>query len=149
MKKKYCTINGTTKIYEVNNVNNNNVTLKDKNKIIRTNIQNIQYVEKPQHRNIHQDSYSITIQDEQVENEIMLRHMTKLEAIEELDRFIDKALAHKLPRIRIIHGRHGGIIRDAVREFLEHHPYVISYEYADYSEGGIGVTVAILGKRRN
>ena len=77
----------------------------------------------------------------------MLRHMTKLEALEELERFIDKALAHKLPRIRIIHGRHGGVIREAVREFLDTHPNVISYEYADYSDGGIGVTVSILGKR--
>jgi len=144
---KYCKINGTNNIYEVVEIKNKQAILRDKNKLLHTDVANIQYVEKPQKISNSSQSYTIAIQDTQVENEIMLRHMTKLEALEDLDRFIDKALSHKLPRIRIIHGRHGGIIREAVREFLQSHPNVISYEYADYSEGGIGVTVAILGKR--
>ena len=149
MEQKYCKLKGTNNIFEVVEINKDLVTLKDKNKILHTNIQSIEYVDKPQYRSTHVKSYNIIIQDESISNEIMLRHMTKLEALEELDRFIDKALSHKLPRIRIIHGRHGGVIRDAVRDFLNTHPNVISYEYADYSEGGIGVTVAILGKRNN
>lgn len=147
MDKKYCKITGANNIYEIEEVKDNTVILRDKNKLIHTDIKNIQYVEKPQNRNKNLQSFNITIQDTEVENEIMLRHMTKLEALEDLDRFIDRALAHKLPRIRIIHGRHGGVIRNAVREFLDNHPNVVSYEYADYSEGGIGVTVATLGKR--
>lgn len=147
MDKKYCKITGANNIYEIEEVKDNTVILRDKNKLIHTDIKNIQYVENPQNRNKNLQSFNITIQDTEVENEIMLRHMTKLEALEDLDRFIDRALAHKLPRIRIIHGRHGGVIRNAVREFLDNHPNVVSYEYADYSEGGIGVTVATLGKR--
>lgn len=145
MEKKYCKISGTNNIYEIEKIQNNIAILKDKNKRIRTDIKNIQYVEKTESRN--SQSYSIIMQEEHIDNEIMLRHMTKLEAIEDLDRFIDKALAHRIPRVKIIHGRHGGIIREAVREFLSKHPNVISYEYASFSEGGIGVTIAILGKR--
>jgi len=147
MDKKYCKITGANNIYEIEEFKDNSVILRDKNKLIHTDINNIQFVEKPQNRNKDLQSFNITIQDTEVENEIMLRHLTKLEALEDLDRFIDRALAHKQPRIRIIHGRHGGVIRNAVREFLDNHPNVVSYEYADYTQGGIGVTVATLGKR--
>ena len=61
---------------------------------------------------------------ENISNEIMLRHKFKDEAIAELDKYIDQALVEKLGRIRIIHGRHGGILRNAVHEYLKNHPYV-------------------------
>lgn len=148
MDNKYCKITGTNNIYEITDIQNNIVTLRDKNRVIRTDIQNIEYVEKPSHRSAITQSINISIDNTEIKNEIMLRHLTKLEALEELDRFIDKALSHKLPRIRIIHGRHGGIIRNSVHEFLDNHPFVLSYEYANYSDGGIGVTIATLGKRK-
>ena len=77
----------------------------------------------------------------------MLRHKLKDEAISELDKYIDQAIVAKLGRVRIIHGRHGGVLRDAVHEYLKAHPHVKSFEIAGYGEGGIGVTVAALGKK--
>lgn len=146
MEKKYCKITGTNVIYEVVQVSGDNVKLKNKNITVNTKLSNIQFVESTNLNLPHNTSrsYNIEINNEEIHNEIMLRHMTKLEAIEELDRFIDKALAHRIPRVKIIHGRHGGVIRDAVHEFLDNHPNVLSYEYADFSEGGIGVTIALL-----
>ena len=44
--------------------------------------------------------------------------------------------------IRIIHGYGSGILRKAVREYLDKSPYNIEYEDAPYHEGGMGVTVA-------
>ena len=61
--------------------------------------------------------------------------------------YIDRAIVAKLGRVKIIHGKHGGVLRNAVHEYLSTHPFVKEYHIADYSEGGLGVTVAILGKK--
>ena len=78
------------------------------------------------------------------ENEIMIRHQTVIEAIENVDRFISSAIINKEKRIKIIHGRHGGILRDAVHEYLKNSPYVDTYKLADEYEGSIGVTIVYL-----
>ena len=77
-------------------------------------------------------------------NEIMIRHQTVLEALENVDRFISEAITNKEKRLRIIHGRHGGILKNAVHEYLEKSPYVESYKLADEFEGSIGVTIVYL-----
>ena len=148
MKNRYCKLNGKDKIYLIEQVSGNKVILSDSNIRIKTNITNITLLEEdfiPQKRSVKS---TLTLVSENIPNEIMLRHKLKEEAIAELDKYIDQALVAKLGRVRIIHGRHGGVLREAVHEYLSRHPYVKSYEIADYSEGGIGVTVAILGKKK-
>ena len=44
----------------------------------------------------------------------------------------------------LIHGKGTGTMRRAVRELLDRHPLVKSYETAERAEGGEGVTVAYL-----
>jgi len=77
-------------------------------------------------------------------NEIMLRHKTKEEAIYELDKFIDSAIINKVSIVRIIHGKHGGILREAVHEYLKNHKRVESFNLGGYFEGQFGVTIANL-----
>ncbi len=87
---------------------------------------------------------NICLNNSSEENEIMLRHQTVEVAIENLDRFIYSSICTKQKRIKIIHGRHGGILRKAVSEYLKSSPYVESYHIADCYEGGYGVTIANL-----
>lgn len=77
-----------------------------------------------------------------VKNEINLIGMTKEEAIKKLSDYLDKAVLAGYSRIRIIHGYGSGVLRKAVREYLDIAPYNISYKDADYQEGGMGVTIA-------
>ena len=147
MENRYCKIHGSNKIYFIEKCHKNTVILSSGNITIKTDITNISLLPKdfaPQKRNI---KTHITISSDNVPNEIMLRHMLKEEAITELDKYIDQALVAKLGRVKIIHGRHGGVLRAAVHEFLKKHPYVKQYGIAGYAEGGIGVTIAILGKK--
>lgn len=147
MKGRYCKIHGSERIYFIEDSNNNFVYLNDGNIKIKTNISNIDLMPEgfvAQKRNIRS---TIQISSDNVSNEIMLRHKFKEDALAELDKYIDQAVVAKLGRIRIIHGRHGGILRDAVHDYLKDHPYVKEYYIAGYGEGGIGVTIAILGKK--
>ncbi len=147
MENRYCSLQGSNKIYLIEREIGNEVVLISENVKVRTLKDNITLLEEnfmPQKRS---STSSINIVSENIPNEIMLRHKLKDDAIAELDKYIDQALVAKLGRVRIIHGRHGGVLRDAVHEYLKNHPYVKEFEIAGYGEGGIGVTVAILGKK--
>ncbi len=94
------------------------------------------------------NSYSVSLNDYSKENldEIMIRHQLKEEAISNLDKFIDKAVCAKKDKVKIIHGKHGGILREAVCEYLKTNPNVSSFKLGDYYEGSYGVTIAYLKK---
>lgn len=147
MKGRYCKIQGNDKIFLVEDCRGNIAFLNDGNIKVKTNISNISLLPKDfilPKRNIRS---TVTLSTNDVPNEIMLRHKFKDDAIGELDKYIDQAAVAKLGRVRIIHGRHGGVLRKAVHEYLSMHPYVKEFYLADYNEGGIGVTIAILGRK--
>lgn len=66
------------------------------------------------------------------------------EALEESDRFLDRALLDGRGAVRLIHGHGTGRLRDAIREHLRAHPAVRSWRPGGEREGGDGATVAIL-----
>ncbi len=74
--------------------------------------------------------------------EVSLRGMIVEEALEALERYLEKAYLAGLPFVRIVHGKGTGKLRAAVREALRGHSYVKSFEEGGEKEGGEGVTIA-------
>lgn len=66
------------------------------------------------------------------------------DALEESDKFLDRALLEGKQAVRIIHGFGTGALRKALREHLRKHPAVKSWRKGEDNEGGDGATVAIL-----
>lgn len=66
------------------------------------------------------------------------------EAIDESDKFLDRALLEGKQAVRIIHGFGTGALRKAVRDHLRKHPAVKSWRPGNENEGGDGATVAVL-----
>ncbi len=66
------------------------------------------------------------------------------DALEESDKFLDRALLEGKQAVRIIHGFGTGALRKAVREYLRKHPAVKSWRPGNENEGGDGATVAVL-----
>lgn len=143
MKNEYCTLKNSKLIWKIDNICNNKAYLSMNNKKMTTNIANICIINDyiPDTKNT---TINIQLNEHNISNEIMLRHKTKLDALEELDKFIDNAICNTIPRIKIIHGKHGGIIRNAVHDYLDNSPFISSYNFGDYHEGGFGVTVAYI-----
>jgi len=79
-----------------------------------------------------------------VPDEIHLLGMTVEEALLALDKYLDDVFLSGRPTVRIIHGKGTGALREAVRRYLRHHPYVASFGNAQAIEGGIGATVVEL-----
>ena len=66
------------------------------------------------------------------------------DAIEESDKFLDRALLEGKQAVRIIHGFGTGTLRKAIREHLRKHPAVRSWRAGADNEGGDGATVVVL-----
>ncbi len=80
-------------------------------------------------------------------DEVHLRHLTVDEALVKLDDFIHRAYISGLMRIKVIHGKGAGIIRQAAQRELARHPLVKSYRLGQRGEGGAGVTIAELSSK--
>jgi DNA mismatch repair protein MutS2 len=66
------------------------------------------------------------------------------DATREVEKFVDRAFLAGLPRIRIVHGSGMGILRKAIRQYLQKHPHVATVSEPPQNEGGGGATVAEL-----
>ncbi|HEV8435019.1 MAG TPA: Smr/MutS family protein [Thermoanaerobaculia bacterium] len=66
------------------------------------------------------------------------------DALEESDKFLDRALLEGKHSVRIIHGFGTGRLRQAIREHLRKHPAVKSWRPGEENEGGDGATIAVL-----
>ena len=66
------------------------------------------------------------------------------EALEESDKFLDRALLEGKAAVRIIHGFGTGKLRQSIRDYLRKHPAVKSWRPGADNEGGDGATVAVL-----
>lgn len=82
--------------------------------------------------------------DTDISPEIHLRGMTAEEAIEALDRFIDRAVIANLRQIYVIHGKGTGALRKQLTQYLRRHREVESLRLGNWNEGGAGVTIVKL-----
>jgi DNA mismatch repair protein MutS2 len=62
------------------------------------------------------------------------------EATAEVEKFVDRAFLAGLSHIRVVHGSGMGILRRALREYLKHHPAVVSVTEPPHNQGGGGAT---------
>ncbi len=71
-------------------------------------------------------------------NTVDLRGMRVAEA----ESVLDAAIAQAHGPLWLIHGHGTGKLRRGVQEYLKHHPQIKSFEAAEQSDGGTGVTIA-------
>ncbi|MCX7600157.1 MAG: Smr/MutS family protein, partial [Armatimonadetes bacterium] len=79
-----------------------------------------------------------------VPTEIHLLGMRADEAIHVLEKFLDDAFLAGHPRLRIVHGKGTGALRQAIHAWLREQPMVRGFALASPSEGGSGVTIVEL-----
>jgi len=92
----------------------------------------------------HGVSVSLQREGDTVPSEINVIGRNVDEATAEVEKFVDRAFLAGLPRIRVVHGSGMGILRKALRQFLQKHPHVVSVAEPPQNEGGGGATVVEL-----
>jgi DNA mismatch repair protein MutS2 len=89
-------------------------------------------------------SVSLEQENASVPSEINVIGRTVDDATREVEKFVDRAFLAGLPRVRVVHGSGMGILRKALRQYLQKHPHVESVAEPPQNEGGGGATVAEL-----
>ena len=87
---------------------------------------------------------SLATEDDSVPTEINVIGQNVDEATSAVEKFVDRAFLAGATRLRIVHGSGMGILRKAIRQFLQSHPHVASVSEPPQNEGGGGATVVEL-----
>ena len=87
---------------------------------------------------------TLTREDDNVATEINVIGQTVDEATRAVEKFVDRAFLAGAVRVRVVHGSGMGILRKALRQFLQSHPHVASVSEPPQNEGGGGATVVEL-----
>ena len=89
-------------------------------------------------------SVSLESESQSTPSEINVIGRTVDDATREVEKFVDRAFLAGLPRVRVVHGSGMGILRKALRQYLQKHPHVESVIEPPQNEGGGGATVVEL-----
>ena len=81
---------------------------------------------------------------EQPKSELNVIGKTSLEAVSDVENFIDQAVKFNLEEVKIIHGVGEGILLKAVRNYLKSDKNVKEFRRGRYGEGENGVTIVTL-----
>src|SRR5581483_7701275 len=85
--------------------------------------------------------FAISVETESVPGEINVIGQTVDRATSAVEKFVDRAFLAGMPRVRIVHGSGMGILRKALRQYLQKHPHVATIIDPPQNEGGAGATV--------
>jgi DNA mismatch repair protein MutS2 len=89
-------------------------------------------------------SVSLESESQNAPSEINVIGYNVDDATREVEKFVDRAFLAGLPRVRVVHGSGMGILRKALRQYLQKHPHVESVTEPPQNEGGGGATVVEL-----
>ncbi|MBQ9796419.1 MAG: endonuclease MutS2 [Clostridia bacterium] len=114
----------------------------------RTKLSNLQLIEeKPQFISGKQkkpasDFHAKVNRD--FRDEIDLRGLLGDEGWQEVDKYLDEAIMANFGRVRLIHGKGTGALKNAIWQHLKHDRRVASFRLGAYGEGDGGVTIVEL-----
>lgn len=76
-----------------------------------------------------------------ISTEVNLIGMTVDEAVPHMEKYLDDAYLSHLSKVRIVHGRGTGALKNAVHKQLKRLKYVKSFRLGEFGEGDTGVTI--------
>lgn len=112
---------------------------------LRVPVKNLRFEKKKQKQSqaVNKRTVQSKVQKKIVQ-ELDLRGYDSIDAIIELDKFIDSALLSGVNQLTIIHGKGTGVLRSAVQNHLKSHKSVKNYRLGNFGEGEAGVTIVTL-----
>ncbi len=126
--------------------------MRTKTRIDRLEHAELASPDKNEQRQANLNAYSISREtrktiDEHKSNfhqDLDVRGMRGDEALNAVQYFIDDAILVGMPRVRILHGKGNGILRQLIRQYLSSIPNVTHYADEHVQFGGAGITVVDL-----
>ncbi len=141
-------VNSLDGLGTVTEINGKKLTVSVRGMTVRVKLQDVSapYLdeikkEKQEEKKASAKSSYRPIRTNSVATELNIIGKTFNEALPDVERFLDQALAAGFSPVKIIHGKGSGALRRQVHEFLARQPFVKSYKLDDVDGGGAGVTI--------
>lgn len=141
-------INSLDGLGTVTEINGKKLTVSVRGMTVRVKLQDVSapYLdeikrEEQAERKASASSSFRPIRTASVATELNIIGKTYQEALPDVEKFLDQALASGFSPIRIIHGKGSGALRRQIHEFLDSQPFVKKYALDDVEGGGAGVTL--------
>ena len=141
-------VNSLDGLGTVTEINGKKLTVSVRGMTVRVKLQDVSapYLdeikkEKQEEKKASAKSSYRPIRTNSVATELNIIGKTFNEALPDVERFLDQALAAGFSPVKIIHGKGSGALRRQVHEFLARQPFVKSYQLDDVDGGGAGVTI--------
>ena len=77
-------------------------------------------------------------------HEVDVRGLESIDAVEQVDAYLDSAVHSQWNEVTIIHGKGTGVLRQAVQQYLKKNKVIKNFRTGRYGEGDAGVTVVTL-----
>lgn len=85
-----------------------------------------------------------TTKSKNLSNEINVIGLNVEEAIQIIDKYLDSCSMSNLKKVRIVHGKGTGKLREGIHKYLKTNSYVKGFRVGTFGEGEMGVTVVEL-----
>ena len=129
------------KIYKITDLSNNTCNLESQNgfklKSISTSL--LKPAKKP-----NENTTFTLVADIKPTTKIDLHGMTREEALESLELFLNNAIMARFSEVLVVYGLGNGILKRMVRDFLDKCKYIRGYTDAPADSGGSGASVVYL-----
>ncbi len=131
----------------VGQVKNNKVQVQVGNTKLNIDISNLSLDNtKQEDKKISRTSATSNLKQKTISNEINVIGLNVDEAIYIIDKYLDDCTLTSLDKVRIVHGKGTGKLRQGIHTFLKAHPHIKSFRLGTFGEGEMGVTVVELKK---
>ncbi len=139
-------IKDTTSVGEIIEIKKNNVTLQIGAMVTKTKLANVVKVGKKTEKAVKKyiSSSSFNHRQESFTAEKDIRGMRTMDALKEIDEWIDSAIILGFNQLRLVHGKGNGILKMEVRRHLKPNPAIESINYERVDLGGEGVSIIVL-----
>ena len=140
-------IKGQTAVGQLVELNKNSSVVLFGSISTKVKTEKLEYVSKNQAKKESKAHTSRNIQSEirqkqlNFSQQLDVRGMRALEAVEKVQYYIDDALVADVQRVKILHGTGEGALRQAIRQYLTTCPHVKSFADESVQLGGAGITI--------
>ncbi len=131
----------------IGQVKNGKVQVQVGNTKLNIDINNLEldFSNSPE-KNMKNTSSVSHLAQKHISNEINIIGLNVDEAIQIVDKYLDDCALGSLEKVRIVHGKGTGKLRQGIHTFLKKHPHVKSFRLGTFGEGEMGVTIVELKK---
>jgi len=126
----------------VGQVKNNKVQVQVGNTKLNIEINNLSLDStKQEDKKISHTSATSNLKQKAISSEINVIGLNVDEAISIIDKYLDDCYLSSLDKVRIVHGKGTGKLRQGIHTYLKTHPHIKSFRLGTFGEGEMGVTI--------